>query len=180
VGGKSKESHNGFYDYSKVKADTRFEWVTIICPLHGDFQTKLEHHSRGSGNCPECVLSRKNKWSLSKMLLEEDYWRSRECSLYFIKIKTEFESFYKVGISSGFKKRFSLIMDELGSCEIEIMHQLSSNYIDSLKLEKLFKKEFKRFKYKPNQKFGGYTECFLFDETSLNTVSNFFAQAASQ
>jgi len=45
--------HNNFYDYHKsvyVNAKTK---VTIICPIHGDFEQSPISHKRGQG-CPKC------------------------------------------------------------------------------------------------------------------------------
>lgn len=174
----ARKSHKNFYNYSKVDCESRFDYCTVVCPEHGDFRVKLETHARGSSNCPSCVLERRNKWSLSKMLLDEPYWRSRACYLYFIKITHQDKTFFKVGISSDLSKRFKLIESELLGCTIEVVHKYLSDYIDSLKLERLFKKGNKVRKYKHHQQFGGYTECYYFTDEELKEVESFFNQAA--
>lgn len=50
---KSKEIHSERYDYSKVHYINCFTPVTIICPIHGEFQQKPTFHLAGS-NCPKC------------------------------------------------------------------------------------------------------------------------------
>lgn len=50
---KANETHKGFYDYSKVKYITIRDKVCIICPEHGEFWQKAEHHLSGCG-CPKC------------------------------------------------------------------------------------------------------------------------------
>lgn len=61
---KAKEVHKDRWDYSKVtKVSNSKEKLTIICPLHGEWQTDVHHHiNRGQG-CPhiECVGSKINK-----------------------------------------------------------------------------------------------------------------------
>lgn len=50
---KSNQIHNNKYDYSKVNYINNHTPVTIICPIHGEFQQKPLVHLDGSG-CPEC------------------------------------------------------------------------------------------------------------------------------
>ncbi len=51
---KSNQLHNGKYDYSKVIYNGHHSIVTIICPLHGEFEQKANSHLRGCG-CFKCV-----------------------------------------------------------------------------------------------------------------------------
>ncbi len=51
--------HNGRYDYSKVKYTNRNQPVCIICPIHGDFWQKPQHHISGNG-CPQCFATPKS------------------------------------------------------------------------------------------------------------------------
>lgn len=46
--------HGNKYDYSKVEFKNLHENITIICPVHGEFQQEANHHMRGSG-CPKCA-----------------------------------------------------------------------------------------------------------------------------
>lgn len=50
---KAKEKHGDKYDYSKVNYVNSQTHVTIICPIHGEFQQKPNHHLSGQG-CPKC------------------------------------------------------------------------------------------------------------------------------
>ena len=52
---EAKKIHGSFYDYSKVNYVNALEKITIICPIHGEFeQTPKEHLCRGQG-CPKCA-----------------------------------------------------------------------------------------------------------------------------
>lgn len=54
---KAKLVHGDKYDYSKVNYETERISVTIICPIHGEYnQTPLDH-LQGCG-CPKCKSSR--------------------------------------------------------------------------------------------------------------------------
>ena len=50
---RCNEVHNNKYDYSKVIYTNKRDKVTIICPIHGEFEQEAGHHMRGQG-CPEC------------------------------------------------------------------------------------------------------------------------------
>lgn len=53
--------HHGKYDYSLVDYKGSQEYVTIICPTHGEFQQVACQHLTGSG-CPICSESRLEKY----------------------------------------------------------------------------------------------------------------------
>ena len=49
----AREVHGEKYDYSKVEYINSQTKLTIICPVHGEFQQTPADHLRGSG-CPKC------------------------------------------------------------------------------------------------------------------------------
>lgn len=51
---KAHRVHGNKYDYSKVVYINSQDKVTIICPIHGEFQQKATMHLHGNG-CPECA-----------------------------------------------------------------------------------------------------------------------------
>lgn len=56
---KAKEVHGEFYDYSKVNYIKSVINVTIICPKHGEFQTKPTYHIHGTQiGCAKCCRSK--------------------------------------------------------------------------------------------------------------------------
>ena len=49
---------NGFYDYSKVEFnDSKKDYITIICPKHGEFRHKVHWHLAGHG-CTQCAIEK--------------------------------------------------------------------------------------------------------------------------
>lgn len=53
--------HNNFYDYSKVIYRKGRDKITIICPIHGEFQQTARKHLEGHG-CKKCAIEKtKNK-----------------------------------------------------------------------------------------------------------------------
>lgn len=51
---EAKAIHGDRYDYSKTNYITAKAMVTVICPIHGEFQVKPNNHLSGC-NCPKCV-----------------------------------------------------------------------------------------------------------------------------
>ena len=49
--------HNNYYDYSKTNYINAHTKVTIICPVHGEFQQKPNNHLSGKG-CALCKISK--------------------------------------------------------------------------------------------------------------------------
>lgn len=50
---KARIVHGNKYDYSKVEYTDSKTYVTIICPIHGEFETKPNTHLNGKG-CKKC------------------------------------------------------------------------------------------------------------------------------
>ena len=55
---EAKEIYGNHYDYSKVDYKNRDHRVTIVCPVHGDFQVYAREHLDGKG-CPKCEKGEK-------------------------------------------------------------------------------------------------------------------------
>lgn len=53
--------HNGKYDYSKVDIKGAKDKITIICPIHGEFEQRYRDHLRGCG-CNKCRLSKSKEF----------------------------------------------------------------------------------------------------------------------
>jgi len=50
---RASNTHNFKYDYSKVNYKNTKTKVEVICPLHGSFYPRPDHHMKNTG-CPEC------------------------------------------------------------------------------------------------------------------------------
>ena len=66
---KAKEIHGDKYDYSKVKYKNTETKVTIICPVHGEFEQRPGMHLRGNG-CIKCAVYFRSN---NKKLTTEDF-----------------------------------------------------------------------------------------------------------
>ena len=50
---RSIKIHGNKYDYSKVEYKNHRTKVTIVCPIHGEFEQTPKNHMKGQG-CPQC------------------------------------------------------------------------------------------------------------------------------
>ena len=57
---RAKEIHGEKYDYSKVVYSNNRKKVTIICPVHGEFQMSPKNHLKGQ-TCPKCAAKERAK-----------------------------------------------------------------------------------------------------------------------
>lgn len=48
------------YDYSKVNYINSRSYITLICPIHGEFQVNANNALRGKGDCAKCKLKFSN------------------------------------------------------------------------------------------------------------------------
>ena len=68
---RAKEIHENKYNYEKVIYKNSREYVTIICPTHGEFQKWPSNHLNGQG-CPKCgweQSSLKQKYTTPELVL---------------------------------------------------------------------------------------------------------------
>lgn len=78
-----KKIHGNKYDYSKVKYCGYYEYITIICPKHGEFKQRASTHIQGSG-CPKCGTEIKRSPHPKKSNTSEFIKKSKEihCNKY--------------------------------------------------------------------------------------------------
>jgi hypothetical protein len=79
---RAHEVHGDFYNYSKVNYEGIYNPITIICPIHKEFEQVANGHLRGSG-CPKCNKSKGEK-IISKILdkhkiIYKEQYKFQEC-----------------------------------------------------------------------------------------------------
>lgn len=62
---KARKIHGDKYDYSKVDYKDNRTKVTIICPVHGEFEQEPANHLHNHG-CPYCA--KKHKWTTEEFI----------------------------------------------------------------------------------------------------------------
>tara|TARA_R110002153_G_scaffold120244_1_gene265483 strand:+ start:48 stop:728 length:681 start_codon:yes stop_codon:yes gene_type:complete len=67
-----RETIGDKYDYSKVVYESKDEKVIVICPIHGEFETRYYDHWKGKGGCPECRKDKIRKARLGVRTVKVD------------------------------------------------------------------------------------------------------------
>lgn len=152
---KATQKHNDYYSYEKVNYTGAKDFVTITCPVHGDFKQRPNYHLSGNG-CTSCYKEN-NGFGKTKFL--HSCRKSGKGSLYVIKCFSEKEEFIKIGITSKSvyerfkrKKRFPY--------SYELIKQIEGTAEEIYNLEKTLHRNFREYKYTPKVDFKGSTECF--------------------
>lgn len=169
-----EDVHGDFYDYSKVNYINNLTKVDIICPHHGEFKQRPKQHKRGEG-CYLCGVEKsasnninnRGFYSAKRARRHKEEWKKIKANLYYIKITTKNDSFYKIGITTwSIEDRFKYI----DGC-LDIIYSLESNLYDVCIKEDIILKEYNHLQYTPTIKMNhGNTECF---SKHLPNVENF-------
>ena len=97
-----KKTNGDKYDYSKVVYESKSKKVIVICPIHGEFETRPTDHWNGKGGCPECRKDkiRKSRFGTRRVAPNLDESRNLRERGYTI---TEIQD--KLGLSRGTVQR---------------------------------------------------------------------------
>ena len=155
-----KKVHGNFYDYSKVVYVNTNTKVNITCPVHGEFKQRPKQHKRGEG-CYYCgmeksIINGAGFFSKKRAKRYRKEWEKIKTTLYYVYIVSDKESFYKIGITT------TSIEDRLKrlKTDFNIVYKLDTNLYKAILIENDILERCREYKYDPNEKFGGYTECF--------------------
>ena len=146
---KAKEVHGDKYDYGSVVYETNRKHVKIFCKGCLEFFMQRPYsHLRGWGHqkcCSDCFSP-------------TNYGKAHSKSkIYILNLFNGDEDFYKIGITSkSINERFKDLSDY--SCKVLFEKEFSG--YDARKIEINLHKLHKKYKYTPNIKFFGSTECF--------------------
>lgn len=160
-----KERYQNDYAFKDFCYETSRKPFYINCKKHGDFKTSYTNLKiRG---CPACGYEK-----IDIGFTKEDFIRicgNRTAKLYLIEIKSEKESFIKIGITCrNLKERFPKL-------NYKVINVISSKDAgDIFEKEKSLHTLLKKYKYIPKNKFRGYTECYK--KKYLNRIKNEFTR----
>ena len=116
---KARAVHGDKYDYSKVIYTNSKDYVTIICPIHGEFQQRVEDHMRGCG-CNKCRCSKSkiydpipNKHNMK----EYKIWKGMKTRVTYPNIDCA-DRYSKRGISCSdeWLESFEAFYNDMGPC----------------------------------------------------------------
>lgn len=156
-----REIHGKKYNYSKLKYNGIKSKVTIICPVHGEFQQTAEAHLCGRG-CDKCARENTSNRGQYSVLLAERYkneYIKTKAKVYLVKFNKESEKFYKIGITKyNTKQRFRGY--EKAGFKYSILKEVNTNLYNAIHLETELHSLLYNNRFTSRHKFDGYTECF--------------------
>lgn len=175
---RARAVHGDKFDYSKVEYKTARVPVTIICPVHGEFEQPPDAHlNRGCRKCADDDLP--GAYSI-KVLSRDPALAARTAVLYYLAFESAFgERFYKVGITlTSIKQRFAGY--GAAGYSYTVLGEKKMTLIDAFKAEQtLVNTHVKAHHYSPirgnrkkTTKFGGRKECFSVELPS--NLASFF------
>lgn len=171
---RSTSKHANQYDYQLVEYENNKKHVSIVCPIHGIFDQRPDHHMRGIG-CPTCSREKRLGGYTEELFRVKPEIKDLPGVLYFIKFESDSESFYKIGITSrSVEERFSKKGD-IAHYTIEVVSTKSMTLYEAYQLEQQLLTEFSPYKYMPQKWFSGWTECLALDELEVYVIESFFA-----
>jgi hypothetical protein len=147
--------HEGFYSYTKAAYVNSRTPVIITCPMHGDFSQLAGGHLEGYG-CQQCADKKHGDyrpWYIKTYFDRFPEKINLPATLYLLHNKEE--DFYKVGITT--KQKVQDRVKYMSHYTFEIIDTVSDTmYNVSIAEQKILKEH---THYKPQKRFGGYTEC---------------------
>jgi len=175
---KCIEAHGDKYDYSQVEYVNDRTPIKIICKKHGTFlQLPYVHWAQKAG-CQQCARdkAKENIGYYNNQLFNSQPWIKEETTkVYIIKLTTNNEHFFKIGISNNpnkrcipFKKYYS----------VELLTTIDTTLWIAWNFEQFILKNNQR--HIPLQKFKGWTECITTEITNKEFqefVQDFFIES---
>lgn len=153
--------HGNKFDYSLVEYKNSQIPITIICPIHGEFNQRPNDHLQGKG-CEKCKGLITSKQEIQQLIDNPEIGNTNTI-LYFLNLYDENELFYKVGITTqrSVEARFS--NNNEFPYNFKIIGTEEMTLVQAKKREIKYIEENSKYKYTPRKTFSGHTECFKFD-----------------
>lgn len=124
----------------------------FICKKHNvEYKQKINHHINGHKGCPLCIEGISFYTNIAKVEDNPDFFEKIDAIFYIVKI----ENFYKVGYT---KRSVEDRMNDIKK-SYEIIYEKNTNLLEALQKENEILEAYKHYKFIPNDKFGGWTEC---------------------
>ncbi|PPD55698.1 MAG: hypothetical protein CTY12_00130 [Methylotenera sp.] len=153
--------HNNKYDYTKAQYVNNTTKIIISCPIHGDFLQTPDAHVNQHRGCPDC---KRDKLKQNGGGYSHEYFKNHIDQqyvpgiLYVMSITNGNEKFIKIGITANsVQHRYN--RGEYKNMEINTLCEKTMTLFEAFKLEQSLIEELKPYKFFPNSKFSGYTEC---------------------
>lgn len=171
--------HGSKYDYSLCVYTGGKVKMPIICKAHGIFFRNAESHINQSSGCPKCYDERRIGRTGTSGYCERFFnsypeKKTTPAILYVAKMHDKNDIFFKVGITTkrNIKERF-YYKSKNGTVITPVIEYQDALYDAYLK-EKHLLTVLAPYRFFPNRKFGGYTECFKINYDTISLLETYF------
>ncbi|MBC8427402.1 MAG: hypothetical protein H8D97_00775 [Proteobacteria bacterium] len=113
-------------------------------------------HLRSKYGCPICATENHPGGYSIELFNDKPRLKNISARLYFYNFYNDIEDFYKIGITAVNERKFEIRK----YYKIRLISEIKTTLYDAFLKEQKFIEDFKEFKYIPNIKFYGWTECF--------------------
>lgn len=156
---KCSSIHNNFYLYDRVKLNKKRDYIEVGCPIHGYYKVRADHHERGV-RCRNCSQGNPlGIFNVKNAINHREEWLKIEAFLYFLKIDSGSEVFYKVGVVTN-KNIKNRLKEFPKHCKIEVLYFEKGDLYNHTFSETKIIEDFKDIRFYPNEDFRGKNECF--------------------
>ena len=152
--------HGELYDYSNVEYVNTDKKVTIGCSVHGNFTQTPANHLNGQ-TCPSCARVRKGGKGgfTNEFFLNFPEMKSADAILYLARISYDNDDCIKIGITTTESVKERFYYKRPADMRIVPLVEKKMPLFEAYLQEQFLLTVLKPYKYYPNRKFGGYTEC---------------------
>lgn len=176
----AKAVHGDTYDYSMCVYVGGKVKMPIICKKHGIFYQHMEGHINAKQGCRKCYWdSKKGRKGESGYCLMyfQTYPEKKEVPaiLYVARMQHKNDDFIKIGITTKESIRKRYYFKTKDGTVITSLVEAPKTLYDAFLEETQLLSVLKPFRYYPNRKFGGYTECVKINDEVIAFLEDYFA-----
>lgn len=160
---EANKRHQFKYDYAETNYINTHSKVKIGCKIHGNFLQTPLNHLRGAG-CKQCASAARGSNSTGgythRRFKTYPELKIIPARLYIIRAFNDSETFVKIGITSkSTRDRFKF--NSVFPYNYTILLDVPNTLFICFTVEQIVKKQLKNFRYRPQIKFNGISECFI-------------------
>lgn len=168
---KARLIHGDEYDYTKFVYTGSRNKSVIACRVHGEFLQKPNVHLSKQAGCPTCDKeNRKGSYSV-EYFENNPNKKTAPGYLYVVRLHMNGQSFIKIGIAVDVCKRLNYYY----GMNRELLFTKPTSLHEAYTLEQQLLVQLGPYKYFPQRKFDGHTECVKDKQEVLNVIEALLA-----
>lgn len=172
-------THGERYDYSLCNYVGGKIKLPIICRQHGIFHQHAENHINGKQGCPKCYdasrIGRKGVSGYSIQFFQDNPEKKNQPAiLYIAKLQSGNDTFLKIGITAKDSLKSRYYYHSKRELKITSIMERQTTLYDAFLEEAKLLSVLKPYRFYPNRKFSGYTECVKMNREVILFLEEYF------